>query len=472
MEATRKKILIVEDDEYVLGSVHMLLSKDGYAVSTATNGELALSTCQKEQFDLAIIDLKMPGMDGIQVLKGLKKLSPDTMVIMMTAFGSIQNAVEAMRSGASDYITKPISAEEIKLAVQKVLEKQKLIREIKALRQELEQRYSLNRIIGKSPKMQEVYDLILTVSQADATVLITGETGTGKELVARTIHMHSNRKGKPFVAVNCSALPESLLESELFGYEKGAFTGATSRRVGKFEFANSGTIFFDETSNMSHSIQSKLLRVLQERELERVGGNEVIKVDVRVVAATNKDLKKELAEGRFREDLFYRLNVFPITLPPLRERKEDIPLLATSFLEKYSKAMKKEIREISQDVLNTMMEYHWPGNVRELENLMERAVIMARGDTITYVDLPRTGLETTPTKEVHIDFSDNKMMELPLEEFLDGCEKTYIEKLLEKNKGKIDQSAGEAAVDPKTLYRKMKKYLLTKKAFKATPEQG
>ncbi|HHT9132825.1 MAG TPA: sigma-54-dependent transcriptional regulator, partial [Candidatus Tripitaka californicus] len=326
MEATRKKILIVEDDEYVLGSVHMLLSKDGYAVSTATNGELALNTCQKEQFDLAIIDLKMPGMDGIQVLKGLKKFSPDTMVIMMTAFGSIQNAVEAMRSGASDYITKPISAEEIKLAVQKVLEKQKLIREIKALRQELEQRYSLNRIIGKSPKMQEVYDLILTVSQADATVLITGETGTGKELVARTIHMHSNRKGKPFVAVNCSAMPESLLESELFGYEKGAFTGATSRRVGKFEFANNGTIFFDETSNMSPSIQSKLLRVLQERELERVGGNEVIKVDVRVIAATNKDLKKELAEGRFREDLFYRLNVFPITLPPLRERTEDTPL--------------------------------------------------------------------------------------------------------------------------------------------------
>lgn len=470
MEASRKKILIVEDDEYVLGSVSLLLSKDGYEIGTATNGELALTTCQKEPFDLAIIDLKMPGMDGLEVLKGIKKLSPDTMVIMMTAFGSIKNAVEAMRLGASDYITKPISAEEIKLAVQKVLEKQKLIKEIKVLRQELEQRYSLSRIIGKSPKMQEVYDLILTVSQADATVLITGETGTGKELVARTIHIHSARKGKPFVAINCSALPESLLESELFGYEAGAFTGATKRRIGKFEFANGGTIFFDETANISLPIQAKLLRVLQEREFERIGGNEVIKVDVRVIAATNKDLKKEMEEGRFREDLFYRLNVFPIFLPPLRERKEDIPLLATFFLGKYSKAIKKEVREFSQEVLNAMMEYHWPGNVRELENLIERAVIMARGDTITYIDLPMARQKDSPLKEARIYFGDNKMIELTLEEFLDSCERTYIEKLLEKNKGKIESSATEAKVDPKTLYRKMKKYLLTKESFKTAPE--
>ncbi|HHT9153748.1 MAG TPA: sigma-54 interaction domain-containing protein, partial [Candidatus Hypogeohydataceae bacterium YC40] len=365
-----------------------------------------------------------------------------------------------------DYITKPISAEEIKLAIQKVLEKQKLLKEIKALRQELEQRYSLNRIIGKSPKMQGVYDLILTVSQTDATVLITGETGTGKELVARTIHIHSSRKGKPFVAVNCSALPESLLESELFGYEAGAFTGANKRRIGKFEFANNGTLFFDETANMSLSIQSKLLRVLQEREFERIGGNEVIKVDVRVLAATNKDLKKEMEEGRLREDLFYRLNVFPIFLPPLRERKEDIPLLATFFLERYSKAMKKEIKEISPEVLSTMMDYNWPGNVRELENLIERAVIMARGDTITYIDLPSARLEAPAHQEVRIYFGDNKIMELTLEDFLNNCERTYIEKLLEKNKGKIDTSAKEAKIDPKTLYRKMRKYLLTKKSFK------
>ncbi|MFN3466984.1 MAG: sigma-54-dependent transcriptional regulator, partial [Candidatus Brocadiales bacterium] len=278
MEDTRKKILIVEDDEYVLGSVQLLLTKDGYEVNTATNGEQALTTCQKEQFDLAIVDLKMPGMDGMQVLKGLKKLSPDTMVIIMTAFGSIQNAVEAMRTGASDYITKPIAADEIRLAVQKVLEKQKLIKEIKALRQELEQRYSLDRIIGKSPKMQEIYDLILTVSQADATVLITGETGTGKELVARTVHVHSARKGKPFVAVNCSALPESLLESELFGHERGSFTGAVSQRAGRFEQANEGTIFLDEIGDMTLPTQAKILRVLQEREFERVGGTKTIKV--------------------------------------------------------------------------------------------------------------------------------------------------------------------------------------------------
>jgi DNA-binding NtrC family response regulator len=466
VESLRKKILIVEDDEYVLGSISLLLSKDGYEVSTANGGEPALLSAQKEQFDLAIVDLKMPKMDGMEVLKRLKALSPETMVVIMTAFGSIKNAVEAMKLGASDYITKPISAEEIRLTVQKVLEKQKLIREIKALRQELEGRYSLDRIIGKNPKMQELYDSILTVSGTDATVLITGETGTGKELVARSIHIHSARKDKPFVAVNCSALPESLLESELFGYETGAFTGATKRRIGKFEFANGGTIFFDETANISLSIQAKFLRVLQEREFERIGGNESIKVDVKIIAATNKDLKKEMEEGRFREDLYYRLNVFPIFLPPLRERKEDIPLLATFFLKKYSKAMKKEIKEISQEVLNTMMNYHWPGNVRELENLIERAVIMARGDTITYIDLPRAKLEGPPLKEVRIDLGDSKIIELTLEEFLSSCEKTYIEKLLEKNRGKIELSAKEAEIDIKTFYRKMKKYLLTKETFK------
>lgn len=467
MTISKKKILIVEDNEYVLGSIKALLSKEGYDVATATDGSAAIELFKKRQYDLVIADIKMPQMDGMELLQRLKSETPDISVIMMTAFGSIKNAVEAMKMGACDYITKPISSEEIKLVIQKVFEKQDLITEVRTLREELEGRYKLDNIIGKNQKMQELYDLILNVSSTDATVLIMGETGTGKELVARSIHFNSVRKNKPFVTVNCSAMPEALLESELFGHEHGAFTGAVKQKLGRFELANGGTIFFDEMGDLSPSIQTKLLRVLQEKEFERVGGNQTIKVDVRIIAATNKDLSTAIKQGTFREDLFYRINVIPIILPPLRERKEDIPLLAAHFLEKYCTILKKGIRAISNDSMNAMISYNWPGNVRELENIIERAVIMAKNNIITDINLSKEGARTiTPSDSLTISFEDNHITELMYEDFIGYCEKQYITKALEKHQGRVDLSAKSAMMDTKTFYRKMKRHDINKKDFK------
>ncbi len=460
----KKKILVVEDDEYVLGSIRILLNKEGYEVNTALNGLEALNLYRRESYDLVIADLKMPQMDGIELLKQLKHEFSDVSLIMMTAYGSIRTAVEAMKMGAYDYVTKPVSAEEIRLVIQRALERQNLITEIKTLRKELEERFSLDNIIGKSYAMQRVYDLILQVANTDATVLITGETGTGKELVAHAIHHNSKRKNCPFVVINCSALPESLLESELFGHEEGAFTGATKQRVGKFEFADTGTVFFDEMGNLPLSMQTKLLRLLQEKSFERIGGNQTIKVDVRVLAATNKDLNKLSEEGCFRKDLYYRLNVIPIQLPSLKERREDIPLLVTHFIEKYNKVFKKEIKSISQNVLNIMMSYGWPGNVRELENLVERALIMAKDHIISEIELPVSNQKQT--KERIEDIDNNQIIDMSLEDFLAHCENKYITRLLKQCKGRIDSSAKISGIDVKTLYRKMKKYNINKDFFK------
>ncbi len=460
----KKKILVVEDDEYVLGSIRILLAKEGYEVNTALNGLEALNLYRKDSYDLIIADLKMPQMDGIELLKQLKLEFPDVFLIMMTAYGSVKTAVEAMKMGAYDYVTKPVSAEEIRLIIQRAFERQNLITENKALRKELEGRFSLDNIIGKSYAMQRVYDSILQVADTDATVLITGETGTGKELVAHAIHHHSKRKNCPFVVINCSALPESLLESELFGHEEGAFTGATKQRIGKFEYADTGTVFFDEMGNLPLSMQTKLLRLLQERSFERIGGNQTIKVDVRVIAATNKDLNKLSDEGGFRKDLYYRLNVIPIQLPSLKERREDIPLLATHFIEKYNKVLKKEINSISQNTLSTMMSYGWPGNVRELENLVERAVIMAKDPVIDEIGLLMPS--QIQTREGVVDVDCEQMTDNSLEDFLAHYEKIYISGLLKRCKGRIDSSAKISGIDVKTLYRKMKKYNISKDIFK------
>lgn len=460
----KKKILVVEDDEYVLGSIRILLDKEGYEVNTALNGLEALNLYRKESHDLIIADLKMPQMDGIELLKQLKLEFPDVPLIMMTAYGSIKTAVEAIKMGAYDYVTKPVSAEEIRLVIQRAFERQNLITEIRALRKELEERFSLDNIIGKSHAMQHVYDSILQVAGTDATVLITGETGTGKELVAHAIHHHSKRKNCPFVVINCSALPESLLESELFGHEEGAFTGAIKQRIGKFEYADTGTVFFDEMGNLPLSMQTKLLRLLQERYFERIGGNQTIKVDVRVIAATNKDLNKLSEEGSFRKDLYYRLNVIPIQLPSLKERREDIPLLVTHFIEKYNKVFKKEIKSISQNALNIMMSYSWPGNVRELENLVERAIIMAKDHVITEVELPMPHQKHTEEKCGDID--NGQIIDGSLDDFLAHYEKIYITRLLTQCKGRIDSSAKISGIDVKTLYRKMKKYNINKDIFK------
>ncbi|MCR4322265.1 MAG: sigma-54 dependent transcriptional regulator [Candidatus Brocadiaceae bacterium] len=460
----KKKILVVEDDEYVLGSIKILLNKEGYEVNTALDGLEALSLYRKDSYDLVIADLKMPKMDGFELLKQLKLEFPDVSFIMMTAYGSIKTAVDAMKMGAYDYVTKPVSAEEIRLVIQRAFERQNLITEIRTLRKELEERFSLDNIIGKSNAMQRVYDSILQVANTDATVLITGETGTGKELVAHAIHHNSNRKKSPFVVINCSALPETLLESELFGHEEGAFTGATKQRIGKFEYAATGTVFFDEMGNMPLSMQTKLLRLLQEKSFERVGGNQTIKVDVRVLAATNKDLNKLSEEGCFRKDLYYRLNVIPIQLPSLKERREDIPLLVTHFIEKYNKVFKKEIKSISQHVLNIMMSYGWPGNVRELENLVERTVIMAKGHVISEIELPMPNQKQARERFENID--NDQITDSSLEDFLAHYENIYITRLLKRCKGRIDSSAEISGIDVKTLYRKMKRYNINKDIFK------
>src|SRR3989339_177725 len=421
----KKKILLVEDDEYVLGSIKILLNKEGYEVNTALNGLEALGLYRKDSYDLVIADLKMPQMDGIELLKQLKLEFSDVSLIMMTAYGSIRTAVEAMKMGAYDYVAKPVSAEEIRLVIQRAFERQNLITEIRTLRKELEERFGLDNIIGKSNAMQRVYDLILQVANTDATVLITGETGTGKELVAHSIHHNSKRKNCPFVVINCSALPETLLESELFGHEEGAFTGATKQRI---------------------------------------GGNQTIKVDVRVLAATNKDLNKLSEEGCFGKDLYYRLNVIPIQLPSLKERREDIPLLVTHFIEKYNKVFKKEIKSISQNVLNMMMSYYWPGNVRELENLVERTVIMAKDHVISEIELPMPNQKQA--RERFEDIDNSQITDSSLEDFLAHYENIYITRLLKRCKGRIDSSAEISGIDVKTLYRKMKKYNINKDIFK------
>ncbi len=382
-------MLIVDDERNYLIILQELLEDEGYEVFTADNAEEGLRKALELNPDVVVTDMKMPGMDGMTFLDRLHRSRPDIPIIMMTAYGTIEKAVEAMKTGAFDYICKPFENEEFLVVVSKALEHYRLICRNRELSEELKERYCFGNIIGKSAPMQRLYYTIERIAPSRATVLITGESGTGKELIARAIHYNSPRKDKPFVSINCGAIPETLLESELFGHEKGAFTGAVQRRKGRFEMAHEGTLFLDEISEMSPYLQVKLLRVLQEMEFERVGGMETIKVDVRIIAASNRDLKKEIESGRFRSDLFYRLNVVHIEVPPLRDRREDIPLLVRHFLEKYSgEAGRAGSMSVSQDAMRCLMDYSWPGNIRELENAIERAVILCSGSEITLGDLP------------------------------------------------------------------------------------
>ncbi|MGV8075209.1 MAG: sigma 54-interacting transcriptional regulator, partial [Syntrophobacteraceae bacterium] len=388
MQTDMQTILIVDDEKNYLLVLEDLLSEEGYQVMTADTALKGLEVARTCDLDVLVTDMKMPGMDGMALLDGIHKHKPDLPVIMMTAFGSVEKAVEAMKKGAFDYILKPFKNDELKLTVRKAVQHHVLIRRNRYLTQELQERYQFSNIIGKSASMQRIYELIEKVAPSKATVLVTGESGTGKELIARAIHFNSTRGDHPFITVNCGALPENLLESELFGHEKGSFTGAVSQRKGRFELAHEGTLFLDEISEMSTPLQVKLLRVLQEMEFERVGGAQTIKVDVRIVAASNRDLKAEVAEGRFRSDLFYRLNVVHVQIPPLRERTDDIPLLANHFLEKYTSGAGRASLSIDAEVMRRLLEYSWPGNVRELENVIERAVILSSGDSIVLMDLP------------------------------------------------------------------------------------
>jgi len=381
-------ILVVDDERSMRDFLAIMLKKEGYRVTSVEDGNQAIKAIQKDIYDLVITDIKMPGIDGLQVLQTIKELSPETLVIMITAFSSTQDAVKAMKQGAIDYISKPFEVEEIKLVIRNALERKKLSEENTYLKRELESKYKFTAIIGESPAMLRVLKMIEKVSNSRSTVLILGESGTGKELIARAIHQNSPRRNKPFVTVNCGAIPEHLLESELFGHMKGAFTGAIANKQGLFELADGGTFFLDEIGETTPSIQVKLLRVLQDRQFKRVGGTIDIKVDVRIIAASNKDLEKMVAEGTFREDLYYRLNVIPIYIEPLRNRKEDIPLLVEYFLKKYSEEIGKTFSRMTDEAMKLLMEYDWPGNIRELENAIERAVALESGPVISVSSLP------------------------------------------------------------------------------------
>jgi two-component system, NtrC family, response regulator PilR len=452
------KVLVVDDEQSLRDFLAIMLKKEGHDVVTAINGTDALKAAQMEIFDLVISDMKMPGVDGIGVLKAIKEISPETVVIMVTAFATAETAVEAMKLGASDYIIKPFKVDELKLIINNSLEKRYLRKENILLKREIESRVGFENFIGKSEPMQKVFALIRQVSQASSTVLITGESGTGKELVARALHYNSPRKNGPFVTVNCGALPETLLESELFGYMKGAFTGAASNKQGLFEAADGGTIFLDEISATTPALQVKLLRVIQEREFMRVGGTAGTKVNVHVVAASNKDLREEVAKGVFREDLYYRLNVIPIHLPPLRERKEDIPHLVDFFLRKSTgkNTDTSAAKKIDADVMQAFMSYSWPGNVRELENMIERLVIISTENIIRFEQLPETLTNRQPCFDlVALDIPDEG---IDLEAILENAEKALLRKALEKSGGIKTDAAKLLKLSFRSLRHRLQKY--------------
>jgi len=447
------QVLIVDDDVNIRKMIEINLKKDRiYKIISAVNGESCLRIMHETIPDLVLLDIQMPGIDGIETLHRIKQENPKIPVVMMSAHGTIETAVKSMQLGAFDFITKPFSGDRLRLTVKNAIENSSLKAEVDRLRQELQERYQFKNIIGESGPMQEVFKSIKKVTDSNVTVLLQGESGTGKELIARAIHFESEkRRNKPFVAVNCSALPESLLESELFGHEKGSFTGASGRRIGKFEQADGGTIFLDEIGEMSPSTQVKILRVLQEREFERVGGNELIHVNVRVISATNKNLEEAIKKGEFREDLYYRLSVFPIVIPPLRERKEDIPLLAQFFIDKYARREEKDVQELSSDALDLLTAYHWPGNVRELENAIERAVILASSDQILPKDLP-TNIRA---------IGEKKMAEPgtgPLNNWIEKLEEEALRKALLESEGNVSLTARKLGIGRATIYRKAKKY--------------
>ncbi len=393
----RVGILIVEDEQTQRSLLGGLLRKEGYTVGEASDGESALSLFQKDIFEIVLLDYRLPDTDGLSLLKRIKEINPATEVVMITAFGSIENAVGALKAGASEYLTKPIDLDDLLFKLRKVEERTYLIRENMVLRETLRDRFKSEEFVYQSEKMHEVSSLVVRIAKTDSTCIISGESGVGKEVVLNMIHALSERKAFPLVKVNCAAIPETLLESELFGYEKGAFTGAYQRKAGKFELANKGTIFLDEIGDIPLVLQSKLLRVIQEKEVERLGGAHPIKVDVRIIAATNRNLEEEVRKGAFREDLYYRLNVVNIVVPPLRERREDIPLLIDFFLKKYNLKHKKNVKGLTRETRDIMVKYDYPGNVRELENIVERAIVLTRGDHITSQDLPNLMEETAVT---------------------------------------------------------------------------
>ena len=444
MEASYN-ILVIDDDAFMRDACHQTLTKHGHSVSLAQSGREGLSLLEKWSFDLILLDLKMPGEDGLSVLAKIKDLDPEAMVVMITGYGSIQTAVSASKLGAFDFIAKPFTPEELLKLVNRAMRHRRLTIENLYLKQSLKQETPHTEIISKSPAMEKVKEMMAMVAPTDSTVLVQGESGTGKGLVARKIHEMNRRRRHPFISVDCGSLVSTLFESELFGHVKGAFTGADTTQYGKFEMAHGGTLFFDEISNISLEIQAKLLKAVEEKCISKVGDHKVVKVDVRLVSATNRDLQKAIAERLFREDLFFRLNVVSIHLPPLRGRKEDIPLLVNHFLDRFSRRQGKAIEDLSPSAMKALTEYRWPGNVRELENTVERLVVFARDKTITTQDLvySNTVLSSVLTRE-------------PLR--LDEMERLHIMKVLQRTEENKSQAARLLGIDRKTLRIKMKKY--------------
>jgi len=448
----RPTILIVDDDRPQRDGLQRALA-DRYAVLVADEAQKAGAILEAQPVDVLLTDLRMPGDDGLKLLRRAGSLSNPPVSIMMTAYGSIENAVEAMKAGAYHYVTKPVNLDELELVIGRALKSRQIEAENANLHEQLDQKFGLENLIGQSPAMLQMFDIIRQVAPTRASVLITGETGTGKELVAHAVHNLSPRKAGPFVAVHAAALPTTLLESELFGHEKGAFTGAVERRAGRFEMADGGTIFLDEVGELEPAMQVKLLRVLEERQFERVGGNKTLEVDVRLVAATNRDLKKMVTEGKFRDDLFYRLSVVTVNLPPLRERRDDVPLLVTAFNRQYSQENNTPVREITQEAVNLLMAYDWPGNVRELRNAVEQMVVLARGDRLTVRDIPatiRSGADLTKISVVRPGVT------MTVEE----AERQLIIQALKETNGNRTKAADKIGMSRRTLHRKLKEYHL------------
>ncbi len=446
--ARKPSIMIVDDEEIVRTSLSSWLLEDGYDVLMFESGKLALEALGKKQFDLMLVDLKMPGMDGLELMKEVKKSLPDMPIIIMTAYATVDTAVKAIKEGAFDYLMKPFDPEEISLTIKKIMKQQMLEQENVYLRKELAKQFQFHQLYSKNKKMQEIFELIKTVAKTDVTVLIHGETGTGKELIARAIHAESLRKDRPFIPVSCASLTETLLESELFGHEKGSFTGASNMVKGMFEMADRGTIFLDEIGDISPKLQMDLLRVLETKEIVRIGSAVPIPVDVRVIAATNKDLRKGIENGTFREDLFYRLNVITVDIPPLREKPEDIPLLIDQLIEKVNIETGKSVKRVSEDAMALLMQYRWPGNIRELKNVVERSVVLAKEDIITLNEIgPCVG---------HISRDPAAAGDLSLE----SMERSHVAAVLKQNNWNISTSAQLLGIDRTTLYKKIKKYNL------------
>ena len=455
------KILIIDDEKSILDLLSVVFKKEGYTVETALSAKMALELIDKEEFDLVLTDIKLPQMSGMKILQYVKEKYPAMPVVMITAYGTIKQAIEALKMGAMDYIVKPFNMEELKIIVAQGLENRRIQQENVLLKKDLEEKYGMNNMVGKSKKMLEVYNLIEKIAGTDSTVLISGESGTGKEIAARAIHFHSRRRERPFVSINCGALPENLLESELFGHVKGSFTGAIANKKGMFETAEKGTLFLDEVGEMSPWTQVKLLRTLQDRKVRRVGGTDEFPIDVRIIGATNQDLKKRIEEGKFREDLFYRLNVISLELPPLRNRKEDIPLLVSHFLSKYCDKMGRNMKRMAPRVMKVFESYSWPGNVRELENSIERIIAIEERETITESSLPEELI--SPQREQ--DRSYEVKPGFDLNTTLDDISRNFVQQALQRTNGNLKETATLLGINYRSL-----RYLIEKLGLRSAKE--